>query len=117
MPRRALPTAYAAVGIRYAATPQEAHADGGGLTSTAPSVASAPVGLGLRFYVRKDSLSTTVTPDAGMTQITGSLGVAPGPSAHVLAYTTDQTSAGVMPAATTTWPVTSVNSTAWTISV
>jgi hypothetical protein len=106
------------IAVRNAnATPVVSFADAGGLTSTAPSNASAPVGLGLRLYIRKDSLSTTCTPGAGMTELFKSLGVATGPSCHVVAYVTSQAAAGASGTAVTTWNVTSINSTAWTISL
>jgi hypothetical protein len=110
-------SAYVCVAVRNGQTYQEAHADGGGLTSTAPSIASAPVGISLRIYTRKDNLSGSVTAPTGATLITGALGVATGPSAHMLAYTTPQATAGASGTAVTTWPVTSVNSCAWTIAL
>lgn len=111
-------SAYICVAVRNAtASPIVSLADGGGLTQTAPSNVSAPAGLALRLYTRKDNLSASVTTDATMTQISGALGVATGPSAHILAYITPQFTAGATGTAVTTWPVTSTNSTAWTISV
>jgi len=110
-------SAYACVAVRYAnASPVVDLANGGGLTSTAPTV-TGPIGLTLRFYVRKDSLSGSVTAPSGSTLITGALGVATGPSAHILAYSIPQATAGATGTAVTTWPVTSTNSTAWTIAL
>jgi hypothetical protein len=106
------------IAVRYAnAVPIISLADAGGLTQTAPSNASAPVGMALRLYCRKDSLSTTCTAPVNMIQVVKSLGIATGPSCHVAAYTTPQGTVGASGTAVTTWNVTSTNSTAWTISL
>ena len=109
---------YVCVAVRSpSSSPIVSLADGGGLTQTAPSNTAAPSGVGLRLFVRKDNLSASVTPGPGMTTLTGALGVATGPSCHVFGYLTTQPVQESSGTAVTTWPVTSINSTAWTISL
>jgi hypothetical protein len=111
-------SAYACVAIRNpSASPQVALTDLGSSTTAlvAPSVSSAPQGILLRFYVRKDNLSSSVTPPSGGTLVTGALGVATGPSAHILVYS--QTPAEPTGTATATFSVASANGSSWTVAV
>lgn len=84
---------------------------------TCPSVTATGAGLALRFAVRKDNISTTLTGPAGSTQIASVLGGAAGPAAHVGAWSMAQAADGATGTATATFNVSSANGTGWTVAV
>jgi hypothetical protein len=81
----------------------------------APLKAIGAQSVWLRFYVRKDNLSTSVTPPAGSTLVTGALGTATGPSGHILVYSQVPSGGPSVPNATATFSAASANGTGWTV--
>ena len=87
-----------------------------GTVLTCPDVAATGTGLALRFAVRKDNLSTSITGPAGATTLQSVLGTT-GPTPHVAAYSQVQAAAGATGTATVTFSAASANGTVWTVAV
>lgn len=81
-----------------------------------PSVTATGPGLALRFAVRKDNLSTAITPPAGSATIVSQLGTS-GPAPHVGVWSQAQAAAGATNTAQATFTAASANGTGWTLAV
>jgi hypothetical protein len=83
-------------------------------TIVAPGQSDGGPDVLLRFYCRKDNLSTAITPPSG-TVLVSALGSGTGPNAHLLVVS--QTPTGdPIPTATATFTASSANGTGWTVS-
>ena len=88
-----------------------------GTVLTCPAVTATGTGLALRFAVRKDNLSTSVTGPGGSTTLQAVVGTT-GPAPHVAAYSQVQAAAGTTGTDTITFnSAASANGTAWTVAV
>ena len=88
-----------------------------GTALTCPGVTATGAGLALRLGVRKDNISTLITPGAGLTTLQSVLGAAAGPASHVAAFSEPIAAAGAVASNTITFNVASANGTAWTLAV
>lgn len=110
--------AYACVAVRPAAGQVIGSTDVAAATTdlVAPSVAATAAGLAVRFFVRKDNLSTDMTIPAGHTQIGKVLGTV-GPAPHVMSCMAPIAAAGPTGTATSVCTASSANGTSWTVAV
>lgn len=104
--------------VRNGRTPVIALTDlsASGTVLTAPAATATGAGLALRFFCRKDSLSTSQTFSGSSTSIVNLMGTV-GPAPHVGCFSNVQAAAGTTGTATDTFTVASANGSSWTVAV